>query len=132
MKRTPYALETLSRRERQIMEIVYARRRVSAEEVQAMLPDQPSYSAVRAALSSLAKKAQLKHHREGLRYYYEPAVPADTTRISALKRVIETFFNNSAENAVATLLSHREMSLSSEELDRLEAMIRDARLKKKS
>jgi BlaI family penicillinase repressor len=127
MKMTPHMLESLSRRERQIMEIIYARGRVNAEEVQNLLPDKPSYSAVRAALSNLTKKQHVKHKREGLRYYFEPTEPANVSRISALKRVIETFFNNSAESALATMLSHREMEIGEEELDRLEKLIQEAK-----
>lgn len=112
------------------MEIVYAQGRVSAEEVQKLLPDKPSYSAVRAALSTLTKKGQVKHKREGLKYFFEPTVPADASRVSALKRLIETFFGNSAENVVATMLSDREMKISAEELDRLEKMIREAKRRK--
>lgn len=112
------------------MEIVYAQGRVNAEDVQKALPDEPSYSAVRAALSSLAKKGRLKHAREGLRYYFEPTVPADESRVTALKRVIETFFNNSAENVFATMLSNEDMKISTEELSRLEKMIRQAKKRK--
>jgi len=132
MAKNAQGLESLSRREREIMEIVYARGRVNAEEVQNLLPDQPSYSAVRAALSSLAKKKRLKHRREGLRYYFEPTVPADVSRVSALKRMIETFFNNSAESVLATMLSHREIEIDAQELERWEQMIRDAKEKKQS
>jgi len=120
----------MSRRERQIMEVVYSLGRVSAQEVMEKLPNPPSYSAVRAALSLLEKKGLLRHAREGMRYFFEPTVPADNARVPALKRVIETFFNNSAESVVATLISGQALKISDAELDRLEQMIKAAKRRK--
>lgn len=129
MKSSKDALGGLSRRERQIMEIVYAQGRVDAQTVQDLLPDRPSYSAVRAALSSLTKKDKLRHTREGLRYYFEPTVPQDRARASMLSRMLKTFFNNSAESVMATLLDSEELKIGPEELDRLEKMIRERKKK---
>ena len=127
MKADHASLSNLSRRERQIMEIVYAQGRVSAQEVMEKLPNPPSYSAVRAALSLLEKKGLLRHAREGMRYYFEPTVPADNARVPALRRVIETFFNNSAESVVATLINGEALKITDAELDRLEKMIKSAK-----
>jgi predicted transcriptional regulator len=127
MKADHASLSNLSRRERQIMEIVYAQGRVSAQEAREKLADPPSYSAVRAALSLLEKKGLLRHAREGMRYYFEPTVPADNARVPALRRVIETFFNNSAESVVATLINGEALKITDAELDRLEKMIKSAK-----
>ncbi|MEZ0257874.1 MAG: BlaI/MecI/CopY family transcriptional regulator [Chthoniobacter sp.] len=120
-------LSNLSRRERQIMEIVYSRGSVSALQVLEKLPDPPSYSAVRAALSLLEKKGLIRHARRGLKYFFEPTVSAGDARVPALRRLLETFFNNSAASVVATLLDGEALRVSDEELDRLEKMIRSAR-----
>ena len=109
------------------MEIVYAQSSVSAQEVLDRLPSPASYSAVRAALSLLEKKGWLRHARRGMRYIFEPTVPADSARVPALRRVMETFFNNSVESVVATLLDGKALQVSDEELDRLEKMIRSAK-----
>jgi predicted transcriptional regulator len=130
MKPDKASLSNLSRRERQIMEIVYSQGRVTAQEVLERLPDPPSYSAVRAALSLLEKKGILRHAREGMRYHFEPTVPTDHARVPALRRVIETFFNNSAESVVATLISGDALEITDAELDRLEQMIKSAKRKR--
>ena len=109
------------------MEIVYAHGSVSAQQVLEKMPSPPSYSAVRAALSLLEKKKLLRHVRRGMRYFFEPIIPADNARVPALRRVIETFFNNSVESVVATLLTGDALKISDEELDRLEKMIRSAK-----
>lgn len=127
MKPDPSSLSNLSRRERQIMEVVYAKGAVSAHEVLEHLTSPPSYSAVRAALSLLEKKGLLRHIRRGLRYFFEPIVSADHARLPALRRVVETFFNNSAESVVATLINGEALKITDEELDRLEKMIRSAK-----
>lgn len=131
MKRDKSALSNLSRRERQIMEIVYAQSAVSAQEVMDKLPSPPTYSAVRAALSLLEKKGLLRHVRRGLRYIFEPTVSADHARVPALRRMLETFFNNSAGEVVATLIDGRALRVSDEELDRMEQMIQTARRNRK-
>lgn len=122
-----FSLSDLSRRERQIMEIVYARGEVTAQEVMEALKEAPSYSAVRAALSLLEKKGLLGHKKAGARYVFVPTVPANNVKVSALKRMVETFFENSAVNVMATLIGNKEMKVSEDELDRLEKLIRDAR-----
>ncbi len=126
-KKQNAGLANLSRRERQIMEIVYARGQASAQEVQDALEDTPSYSAVRAALSLLEKRGLLSHSRAGARYVFAPVVPATSARVSALKRMLETFFENSAESIVATLIGSKELQVSDAELNRLEKLIKEAR-----
>ena len=125
MKKPPHI--DLSRRERQIMDIVYERSQVTAAEVQRRLPDPPSYSAVRAMLRVLEEKGHLEHRQDGPCYVYWATVPIETARRSAVKRVLRTFFDNSLEEAVATLLDVSASKLSREELDRLAGMIEKAR-----
>jgi len=117
----------LSRRERQIMDIIYKRGQATAAEVMEQLPDPPGYSAVRALLRVLEEKGHLRHAQEGPRYVYMPVVARDEAKHSALKRVLQTFFDNSAEEAVAALLDISQEHLSNEELARLERLIRQAR-----
>lgn len=117
----------LSRRERQIMDIVYRLDRATAAEVQARLPDPPGYSAVRAMLRILEEKGHLEHEQEGPRYVYRATVSVEAARRSALRRLLRTFFDNSLEEAVATLLDVSSSNLSKAELDRLAAMIEQAR-----
>lgn len=127
MARSKFSLTNLSRRERQIMEIVYARGKASAQEVLEDLESPPSYSAVRAALSLLEKKGLLIHGRAGAKYLFEPVVSPEKAKVSVLKRVLEAFFENSAESVVATLIGSRELDVSDKELDRLEKLIAQAR-----
>ena len=117
----------LSRRERQIMEVVYARGEASAEEVLAGIPSPPGYSAVRALLRILEEKGHLAHRREGRRYVYTPTVPAEQARRSILSGFLDTFFGGSVEKAVAALLDTESASLSDEEYERLSRMIDEAR-----
>ena len=117
----------LSRRERQIMDIVYRIGSATATEVRAALPDPPSYSAVRAMLRILEEKGHLKHEQDGPRYVFHATLPVETARRSALRGLLRTFFDNSLEEAVATLLDVSASSLSKKELDRLARMIEDAR-----
>lgn len=116
-----------SRRERQIMDLVYARGEVTAAEVEKGLPDAPSYSAVRALLRVLVDKGFLKHRQDGPRYVYGPVVPRERASRSALKSVLKTFFEGSLANAVSALVDARESKLSAAELERLEAIIKQAR-----
>ena len=118
-------LTDLSRRERQIMEIVYRDGRVSAAELVERMPDPPSYSAVRAFLRILESKGQLRHEHEGTRYVYLPTMPKEIARRSALKSLIDTFFEGSTEKVVAALLGRED--LSGENLARLTRMIKQAR-----
>src|ERR671925_464450 len=96
--------EALSRRERQIMDIIYARGQATAAEVTAALPDPPSYSAVRALLRILEQKGHLRHEQDGPRYVFLPTVPRDRARRSAMRHLVRTFFDGSTEDAVAALL----------------------------
>jgi predicted transcriptional regulator len=123
MSKTPFT--SLSRRERQIMDILYRRGRATAAEVMEELPDPPTYSAVRAALRLLEERGHITHEQEGQRYIYLPAVPREEVRTSALKHVVRTFFNGSAEQVVNTLVN--ETKLSPAELDRLARLIEEAR-----
>ena len=116
----------LSRRERQIMDVIYRRGRATAAEVLEDLPDPPSYSAVRALLRLLEAKGHVQHEQDGPRYVYAPTVARDRARRSALKHVVRTFFDGSASEAMAALLDG-EARLDDGELDRLSAMIEQAR-----
>jgi predicted transcriptional regulator len=116
-----------SRRERQIMDIVYARGEASAADVHAALPDAPSYSAVRALLAILVDKGHLKHRTEKGRYIYSPTRRRTKVGRSALRRVLDTFFEGSLEKAVAALLQGADANLSQEELHRLGKLIEQAR-----
>jgi len=120
--------ESLSRRERQMLDIVYRRGQATAAEVQGELPDPPSYSAVRALLRILEEKGHLRHREAGPRYVYAPKVPRDKAARPALKGVLETFFDGSREKLVAALLDDGAAELSPEELDNLQGLI--ARAKK--
>jgi BlaI family penicillinase repressor len=118
---------TLSRRERQIMDIVYARGEASAADVHVALSDPPSYSAVRALLAILVDKGHLKHRSEQGRYIYAPTRRRAQVGRSALRRVLDTFFEGSLEKAVAALLQGSDANLSEEELQRLGQLIQQAR-----
>ncbi len=117
----------LSRRERQIMDALHRRGRATAAEVQAALPDPPSYSAVRALLRILEEKGHLKHRREGARYVYLPRTSAAAARRSALKRLVSTFFQGSVTQAMAALLETADTRLPDSELHKLQQMIDQAR-----
>jgi predicted transcriptional regulator len=117
----------LSRRERQIIDILYAQGRATAAEVQAALPDPPSYSAVRAMLRILEDKGHVKHEQDGPRYVYVPTVARDNAKRSALRHMLQTFFDGSAEQAISALLDDSSTRLSDRELDRLARMIDLAR-----
>lgn len=121
------ALMNLSRRERQIMDVVYRLGKASVSDVLERLPDPPSYSAVRALMRILEEKGHLRHEQEGPRYLYAPTLPRDTAQQSALSHIVRTFFGGSTEAAVAALLEMPESGLAEDELTRLSAMIDDAR-----
>lgn len=125
MSKTPPP--ALSRREQQIMDIVYAQGEASAAEIHAALPDPPSYSAVRALLAILMEKGHLKHRSEKGRYIYAPTRRRAQAGRSALRRVLDTFFDGSLEKAVAALLQGADANLSEEELKRLGDLIKQAR-----
>jgi len=118
----------LSRRERQIMDVLYQRGRSSASEIHQALPDPPSYSAVRAKLRVLEEKGHVRHEEESLRYVYMPTLAPDRARRSALRHVVDTFFNGSVEQVVAALVDRSALKVSSEELDRMSALIDKARM----
>ena len=119
------ANDPLSRRERQILDILYAKSSATAAEVKDALPDPPSYSAVRALLRILEEKGHAHHKTDGTRYVYLPSIPRESARHSALSRIVQTFFDGSAAQAAAALVDSG--SLSDEELTRLSAMIERAR-----
>ena len=118
---------SLSRRERQIMDILYQRGKGSASEVREAMEAAPGYSAVRAMLRVLEEKGHVRHQAEGLKYVYVPVVARDKAKRSAVKHVMETFFNGSAEQIVAALLDVSSTRLTREELDRMSAMIEQAK-----
>lgn len=117
----------LSRRERQIIDILYANGRATAAEVQAALPDPPSYSAVRAMLRILEDKGHVRHQQDGPRYVYLPTVARDNAKRSAMRHMLQTFFDGSAEQAISALLDDESTRMSDAELDRLARLIDQAR-----
>jgi len=123
-KRTPL---DLGRRERQIMETVYALGEASVGEVLEALPDPPSYSAVRAILNTLEEKGHLRRKKSGKKFLYLPTVSRDRARRSVLKNLVTTFFNGSAAQAMASLMEMDAERLSDEDLKRLSDLIEDAK-----
>jgi predicted transcriptional regulator len=117
----------LSCRERQIMDILYRLERASVGQVLAEIAGKPSYSTVRAQLRVLEEKGHVRHEEHGLRYVYAPAVPRDVARRSALRHLVETFFDGSTEKVVAALLGGEVTRISPEELDRLARLIAKGR-----
>src|SRR5579884_926311 len=117
----------LSRRERQILDILYRLGKASASEVRESLDDPPSYSAVRALLRVLEDKGHVKHERDGLKYVYVPTVNPDKAKRSAMKHLLDTFFGGSPEQIVAALLDVSSRRLTREELDRMAEMIEKAK-----
>src|SRR6185436_6583746 len=117
----------LTRREREIMDILYRRGRATAHEVLEDLAEPPSYSAVRALLRLLEERGHVQHAEEGQRYVYSPAVARSDARKSALAHVVKTFFAGSVEQAVATLVESSRTKLSRDELERLSDLIDRAR-----
>jgi predicted transcriptional regulator len=117
----------LSRRERQIMSIVYRLGLATAAEVLALVDDPPSYSAVRSHLRILEEKGHLRHEQDGPRYVYFPTLPRDRARLGALRQVLHTFFDGSASQAVAALLDSSDRSLGKDELEQLAKVVEQAR-----
>jgi predicted transcriptional regulator len=117
----------LSRRERQIMDILFRRVRATAAEVMDELPGEPSYSTVRTQLRVLEEKGHVRHEQDGVRFVYMPVVPRHTARKSALRHLVDTFFDGSPEKAVAALLGGEGTKLSEEQLDRIADLIEKAR-----
>src|SRR6266403_6339536 len=118
---------TLTRRERQIMDVLDKLERASVADVLGKLTGQRNYSTVRAQLRVLEEKGHVRHEEHGLRYVYIPAVPRDVARRSALRHLMETFFEGSAEKTVAALLGGEISRISSQELDRLSRLIAKSR-----
>jgi len=117
----------LSRRERQIMEIVYERGRATVAEVRAHMSDPPSYSAVRAMLRILEEKGHLRHEQDGPRYIFLPTVPREEASETALRKLVRTFFGGSPEGAMAALLDLESDRLDEEALERLSGLIEEAK-----
>ena len=115
----------ISRRERQVMDILFRKGRATAEEVLEELPDPPSYSAVRALLATLESKELVTHEKDSRRYVYLPAVPEKKAKRTALRQLLATFFEGSPEKLVASLLDPRDQQLSAEEIERIRKLIDD-------
>ena len=120
-------LKNLSRRERQIMEILYREGKATATEVLERLPDPPGYSAVRATLRVLENKGQVRHVLQDMKYVWLPTVPREKARRSALQNVLETFFEGSPEKAVAALLDMSKADLSDADIERLSRLVTESR-----
>ena len=125
----PPKLDSLTRRERQIMDIIFARGEATGAEVNAALPDQPSYSTVRTLLRILEEKGHLKHREDGQRFIYLPTKSRAAESKSALKRVVQTFFEGSFADAVAALVDTADGKLPADELKRIEEIIKRAKAK---
>jgi len=117
----------LSRRERQIMDILFRRGRATASQVRLELPGHPSYSTVRTQLRVLEEKGHVRHEEEGPRYVYMPSIARHAARKSALRHLVNTFFEGSTEKVVAALLGGDAARLTDEELDRLATLVEKAR-----
>lgn len=117
----------VSRRERQILDVLYTRGRATAAEIQAAIPEAPGYSAVRALLRILEAKKYVRHEHDGPRYVYVPTIGRDSAKKSALRHLVRTFFDGSTEQAMAALLDVSSARLSDDELERLSTLIDKAR-----
>src|SRR5260221_11211647 len=123
----PTTDRALTRRERQIMDILYRRGRATAGEVMEDLSGDPNYSTVRTQLRVLEEKGHVRHEELGLRYVYSPAVPRSSARKSALRHLVDTFFDGSAEGAVAALLGGEGTKLSDDQLDRIAGLVKESK-----
>jgi BlaI family penicillinase repressor len=119
--------DPLSRRERQVMNIIYARGQATAVEIHESLPDPPTFSATRAIIRTLEEKGHIRHEEQGLRYLYLPVVSADKAKRSALSNLVSTFFQGSPSRLLATLLDGSTAKLTEDELKELERLIQQAR-----
>lgn len=119
--------QQLTRRERQIMDALYRLGRATASEIMQTMAGAPGYSTVRTQLRVLESKGHVRHEEVGLRYVYVPTVPRHSARRSALKHLVDTFFDGSNAKAVAALLGGEAARVTDEDLDRIEALVRDAR-----
>jgi predicted transcriptional regulator len=120
-------LTALSRRERDIMDVLFRRGRATADEVMRELSGDPSYSTVRTQLRVLEEKGHVRHEEDGRRFVYMPAIPRATARKAALRHVVDTFFDGSVERVVAALLGGDAARLTDEELTRIRQLVEDAR-----
>ena len=118
---------TLTRRERQIMDALFRRGRATAAEVMGDLPGEPSYSTVRTQLRVLEEKGHVRHEDDGVRYVYMPVLKREAARKSALRHLVDTFFDGSAEKTVAALLGGEGARVTDEELDRIADMVAKSR-----
>jgi len=125
------SITDLSRRERQIMDVIFKKRAATVAEVREAMPDPPSYSSVRALLRILEDKGLLKHKQQGPRYLYQPTVRRDRARTSALKHLVHTFYDNSIEQVVAALMDMSGSDMSEEEYEQLSRMIERAKKERK-
>src|SRR3954447_4947656 len=125
--KSPSTISKLSRRERQVMDILYARGEATAVEIHAAIADPPSFSATRALIRTLEEKGHIRHAEQGLRYVYFPSVPADRVKTSALKHLLTTFFKGSPTELMAAMLDDSGTKISDAELEALESLIRKAR-----
>lgn len=123
----PAGRETHSRREREIMEALYKLGRATAAQIQAQIAEPPTYTAIRTHLTILEKKGHVRHESDGTRYIYEPLVAREQMGRRALESLLRTFFDNSVERAVTSLLSREDADISREDLDRLALLIDKAR-----
>ena len=121
----------LTKRERQIMDVLYRMGRATAADVLAALPGAPHYSTVRTQLRVLEEKGHVRHESDGLRYVYVPTLARHTARKAALRHLVDTFFEGSAAGAVSALLGRDAGRLSEDELDRIEALLKSARREEK-
>ncbi|MCP5534893.1 MAG: BlaI/MecI/CopY family transcriptional regulator [Akkermansiaceae bacterium] len=115
----------MSRRERQIMDILYRLGQASAKDVLDNLPDPPSYSAVRALMATLENKGMVKHSKESRRYIYKPAITEQRARRSAMSNLLSTFFDGRPEKLVAALLDPNDMQLNKKEIDKIRQALDD-------
>jgi BlaI family transcriptional regulator, penicillinase repressor len=130
MSKGQSAHDPLSRRERQVMNIIYARGQATATEIHEALSDPPTFSATRAVIRTLQEKGHIRHQEQGLRYIYSPVVPAEKARRSALAHLVSTFFQGSPTRLMATLLESSTTKISDDELEQLETIIRRAKQEK--
>ncbi len=129
MNKMPYL--NLSRRERQIMDVIYRLGKASVAEVLKELPDPPGYNSVRVTLTILENKSYLKHHKEGQRYIYKPVLVLDKAKRSVLKHMLTTFFDDSAPKVLSTLLDMSEAELSDAEIEELSRLVEKAKKERK-
>lgn len=124
---SPAIHSQLSRRERQIMEVIYRRKGATVAEVLREMPDPPSYSAVRTTMNILERKGYLNHARRGKQYYYTPRTPHRRAMQGAIRHLLATYFDNSLEKAVTAMVSLHSKDLTPADIDRLERIIRNQR-----